>query len=163
MTIQDDIARVQEQEKILRFDRFDLDSAWSVCADLRRMAMERGYVLSADLRINGMQAVYFALPGAKPDFEYWIYRKRNLVHRFQRSSYGIGLELKAEETTLEAKWGLATTEYASHGGGFPIHVNGVGCIGTVVVSGLPQREDHNLVVEALARHLGLDDSGLRLP
>ena len=39
--------------------------------------------------------------------------------------------------------------YAAHGGAFPILLRGTGCIGTVAVSGLPQLEDHRLVVEAL--------------
>lgn len=162
MTIEDDIARVTEQERLLRFEAFDLARAWSLGARVRHLAEQRGHVLAIDIRINGMQAFYAALPDAKPDFEYWICRKRNLVQRFLRSSYGIGLELKAAQTTLEAKWGLPTADYAAHGGAFPIRVNGVGCIGVITVSGLPQREDHNLVVEALAAELDLDHAALRL-
>jgi uncharacterized protein (UPF0303 family) len=162
MTIEDDIAKVGEQERRLRFDRFDLTSAWSVGEHIRRLAFERGHALSIDIHINGMQAFFAALPEARPDFEHWIRRKRNLVQRFLRSSYGIGLELKAQNVTLEEKWAIASADYAAHGGCFPIFVNGVGCIGTVTVSGLPQRDDHNLVVEVLALHLGLGVEALRL-
>ena len=49
-----------------------------------------------------------------------------------------------------------------HGGGFPITLAGTGCIGAVTVSGLPQREDHSLVVEALAHVLGVGLEGLAL-
>ena len=53
-------------------------------------------------------------------------------------------------------------EFAAHGGAFPIHVAGVGIIGSVTVSGAPSRDDHAFVVEALAQHLGLDPAPLRL-
>ena len=43
--------------------------------------------------------------------------------------------------------------FAAHGGAFPILVRGTGCIGTVAVSGLPQLEDHRLVVETLEQLL----------
>ncbi|WP_377297839.1 heme-degrading domain-containing protein [Rhizobium sp. SGZ-381] len=162
MTIEDDIAKVAEQERLLQFDRFDLGDAFSLGVHLRQLAVERGHAVSIDICINGMQAFFVALPQAKPDFEHWIRRKRNLVLRFLRASYGFGLELKAQNTTMEEKFGLNSADYAAHGGGFPITVRGVGCIGAVTVSGLPQRDDHNLVVEALAFHLRLDEASLRL-
>ncbi len=160
--VDDDILKVAEQERVLRFDRFDLDTAWSLGSDIRARAAGAGHVLSVDVQINGMQAFFAALPDSRPDFEHWIRRKRNLALRFRRSSYGIGLDLVRQDTTMEAKWGLATVDYAAHGGSFPIHVNGVGCIGAVTVSGLPQRDDHALVVEALATAAGIDPAGLRL-
>ena len=163
MTIEDDIARVGEQEKQLRFEAFDLDAAWSVGQHIRTVAAAAGHVLAVDVQINGMQAFFAATPGARPDFEHWIRRKRNLVLRFLRSSYAIGLDMAQQQTTIEAKWGLSTEGYAAHGGSFPIKVQGVGCIGAVTVSGLPQRDDHNLVVEALCLHLGRDPATLALP
>jgi uncharacterized protein (UPF0303 family) len=161
--IESDIARIAEQERVLRFDRFDLGAAWSVGQHIRAAAAAAGHVLSVDIQINGMQAFFAAMPCARPDFEHWIRRKRNIALRFLRPSYAVGLELAAQKTTLEGKWGLATADYAAHGGSFPILVEGVGCIGAVTVSGLPQRDDHNLVVDALAVHLGLDPQNLRHP
>jgi uncharacterized protein (UPF0303 family) len=41
-------------------------------------------------------------------------------------------------------------------------VEGAGIVGSVTVSGLPQRDDHELVVEALCAMLGRDYSALKL-
>lgn len=157
MAIDEDVAVIAAQEGLLEFERFDLESAWQLGAKIRELAVSRHQVIAVDVTLLGAQAFFSALPGAKPDFEFWIRRKRNLVLRYLRPSYAIGLELAKLETTLEARWGLAPAEYAAHGGCFPIRVQGVGCIGAVTVSGLAQREDHNLVVEGLAHVAGAGD------
>ena len=54
------------------------------------------------------------------------------------------------------------SDYAPHGGSFPLIVAGAGVIGSVTVSGLPQRADHELVVEALCAELGADYNALAL-
>ncbi|MFB9947282.1 heme-degrading domain-containing protein [Rhizobium puerariae] len=162
MALEDDIAKIAEQEKALVFDRFDLTTAWDLGSLLRHMAVERGLGVAIDVRLHSMPAFHAALPGTSADNEGWVRRKRNLVLRFFQSSYAIGRKLAQLEATVEEKYGLSFADYAAHGGSFPINVAGVGCIGAVTVSGLPQREDHNLVVEALARMLGKDISILRL-
>jgi uncharacterized protein (UPF0303 family) len=53
-------------------------------------------------------------------------------------------------------------DYAVAGGAFPLFVEGVGCIGTVAVSGLPQRDDHALVVDVLGEMCGVAMDGMRL-
>ncbi|WP_105382395.1 heme-degrading domain-containing protein [Neorhizobium alkalisoli] len=162
MAIEEDIARITEQEKTLVFDRFDLGTAWDLGSLLRHMAIERNLGVAIDVRLHSMPAFYAALAGSTPDNESWVRRKRNVVLRFFQSSYMIGRKLAQRDETLESKYGLSAVDYAPHGGSFPIAVTGVGCIGAVTVSGLPQREDHNLVVEALGRLLGKDVSTFRL-
>ena len=99
---------------------------------------------------------------ATPDNVDWARRKGNTVAHFRRSSYAIGLKMQQAGSTLADKHGLPVTEYASHGGAFPLTVAGAGVIGSITVSGLPQRADHELVVEALCAHLGHDYSKLAL-
>lgn len=162
MTIEEDMAKIAEQERALVFDRFDLTTAWDLGSLLRHTAVERGLSVVIDVRLHSMSAFYTALPGTTADNENWVRRKRNLVLRFFQSSYGIGRKLDLQGDTVEDRYGISAADHAPHGGSFPIKVAGVGCIGAVTVSGLPQREDHNMVVEALARMSGKDISTLRL-
>jgi len=63
---------------------------------------------------------------------------------------------------LQEKYGLDSKDYAAHGGCFPILLEGTGCVGTITVSGLPQRQDHALVVAVLQKYLKVDDEDLAL-
>jgi uncharacterized protein (UPF0303 family) len=72
------------------------------------------------------------------------------------------LGLKAKKRTLFEEYGLPVADYAEHGGSFPLSVAKAGIVGSVTVSGLPQRADHELVVEALCAHLDRDYAELRL-
>jgi uncharacterized protein (UPF0303 family) len=162
MNIDNDLRRIALQEQQLQFERFDLDTAWKLGATLRRMAGECKLGCVIDITLYSMQVFYAALDGATPDNPNWVRRKRNTVFRLFKSSYATGLSLLKQQTNLQAKLGLPDAEFAAHGGSFPIVVKGTGCIGAVTVSGLPQREDHNLVVEALAELLGADHDALKL-
>jgi uncharacterized protein (UPF0303 family) len=159
-----DIARVAEQERRLRFARFGgAAAAWELGCRIRDLALARGAAaLLVDVEVGGLQLFRCALGEPAPDNAEWVRRKRNTVLRFRRSSYGVGLSLRAQGTTLEAKAGLPAADHAAHGGGFPLLIEGTGCVGAVVVSGLPQREDHALVVEALAGMLGVPPAEVAL-
>lgn len=162
MNIDKDLARIARQEQELQFERFDLDTAWELGTLLRKIAAERKLGVVIDITLFSMQVFYAALDGATPDNPNWVRRKRNTVFRLFKSSYATGRELAKAQTNLQAKLGLADADYAAHGGSFPIVVKGTGCIGAVTVSGLPQREDHNMVVEALSALLGKDHGALKL-
>lgn len=162
MAIDEDLARIALQEKELQFDRFDSQTAWQLGSLLRKIAEERKLGVVIDITLFSMPLFFTALEGSTPDNPSWVRRKRACVFRFFKSSYAVGLSLAKQETTLQAKFGLDDADYAAHGGSFPITVKGTGVIGAVTVSGLPQREDHIVVVEALATLLGKDVSALQL-
>jgi uncharacterized protein (UPF0303 family) len=161
-----DLALLAHQEATLIFPAFDAETAWRLGLSLRELAIARGYSIVVDIRRFGQPhqpLFYTALAGTTPDNARWVQRKTNVVARFHRGSYQLGLYLKHNNTTLAEKYSLPDADYAAHGGSFPIHVAGAGIIGAVTVSGLPQREDHNLVVEALCNELHHDHAALRLP
>jgi uncharacterized protein (UPF0303 family) len=149
MNAEADLEQLADQEGLLRFPRFAEDAAWELGTRLRDAAMARGVAVAIEVRLLRETVFFCAMPGTTPENADWARRKRNTVELLQRSSYVVGLSLKRDGMSLEEKMGLPLRDYASHGGSVPIRVEGVGCVGAVTVSGLPQREDHELVVEAL--------------
>jgi len=166
MPLNNDLITITRQEAELVFPAFDAETAWRLGCSLREFAVARGHSIVIDIRRFGQPyqpLFYTALAGTTPDNARWVQRKSNVVARFHRSSYQVGIYLQLNNTTLSQRYGLPDADYATHGGSFPIHVAGTGIIGSITVSGLPQREDHNLVVEALCRELNHDHESLRLP
>ena len=162
MSIATDLARIALQEQELQFANFDEHTAWSLGSRIRGMAVARKLILVADVRRFGQPLFYTALEGTTPDNVEWVRRKGNVVARFHRSSYAIGREMAEKKSTLHDRYGLPINDFASHGGSFPIRVVGAGVIGSVTVSGLPERDDHQLAVEALCAELGRSFETLRL-
>jgi uncharacterized protein (UPF0303 family) len=158
----EDLEKIAIQERELRLQRLDTQVAWELGTRIRAMAAERGLTLVIDVRRFGQPLFYTALEGTTPDNVEWVRRKSNVVARFHRSSYAVGMKLKAEGTTLLERYGLAVADYAAGGGSFPLIVENAGVVGSITVSGLPQRDDHNLVVEALCALVGRDFAALRL-
>jgi uncharacterized protein (UPF0303 family) len=158
-----DIDLILAQEQALRFRSFDENTAWRLGLKLRGLAHDRSLPVVIDIRANGRQVFFAALPGSSPDNPEWARRKINSVNRFHKSSYRFGLEAAAKGQVIGPERGLDPMMYASAGGGFPVIVIGTGCVGAVAVSGLPQRDDHELVVEALCGLLGHDYGALKLP
>ncbi|GGQ65723.1 heme-degrading domain-containing protein [Streptomyces pilosus] len=147
------VEELEAQERRLVFEHFTHDDAWALGSLLVATARERRAPVAIDIHRAGQQLFHAALPGSAPDNDAWIARKRRVVERYGSASYLVGARHRAKGTTFEASSRLDPDTYAAHGGSFPITVRGAGVIGAVTVSGLPQLEDHNMVVEALDRFL----------
>jgi uncharacterized protein (UPF0303 family) len=166
MPIEDDIAAIVKQEAALTLPGFTPDLAWQLGGLLRELAVAQRVPLVIDVRRFGsphQPLFYCALDGTTPDNARWVQRKVNVVARFHKSSYHVGRLLEQQKLSFAQRYNLPEEDYAAHGGGFPLNVAGTGIVGCVTVSGLPQRDDHNLVVEALCLLTGRDHEALKLP
>ncbi|AGJ55145.1 heme-degrading domain-containing protein [Streptomyces sp. NPDC052071] len=143
------VSELIAQERRLTLPRFGYDDAYALGGLLVELARERHAPVAIDIRRGGQQMFHAALPGSSADNDAWIDRKRRVVERYGESSYLVGTRFRAKGTTFEQSSRLDPDTYAAHGGSFPIAVEGAGVIGSVTVSGLPQAEDHALVVRAL--------------
>jgi uncharacterized protein (UPF0303 family) len=141
------------QEQALVLPRFTHDDAWRLGCLLVTLARESEAAVTVDIRRGGQRLFHYALEGTTPDNDVWLERKARVVERYAASSLLVGERFRAKGTTFEASSRLDQDRYAAHGGAFPLRVTGVGVVGVVGVSGLPQAEDHALVVAALTRFL----------
>ncbi|MFZ1873409.1 heme-degrading domain-containing protein [Serratia sp. D1N4] len=155
MSIEDDLHALAMQETALTFHHFDHAAAWELGMALKAAAEQHHLAIAIEIQLAGQTLFYYAMQGTTPDNADWVRRKRNVVNHFHKSSYAVGLRLQQRQVSLEERYGLSVRDYAAYGGAFPIRLAGVGCIGTIALSGSPQHEDHNLLVDTLAQFLGL--------
>jgi len=154
MDNQQQLQLLLQQESELQFAEFTNDTAVALGLKLVEVARARNCSVTVDVCRNGQQLFHCALPGTSADNDDWIKRKNNVVNRYGHSSLYVGTQFRAKGATFEESSRLDPGHYAAHGGAFPIIVRNVGVVGTVTVSGLPQVEDHELVVEVLREFLG---------
>jgi uncharacterized protein (UPF0303 family) len=148
------LAHLAGEEEELQFTTFSAEDAWELGAALVAEGRRSALPVAIDISRNRHQLFHAALAGATPDNDAWIRRKTRVVNRFGHSTLYMRQASRERGTTFEEQYGLDPLRYAAHGGGFPILVRGVGPVGVVVVSGLPQLEDHRMVVAALRTRIG---------
>jgi uncharacterized protein (UPF0303 family) len=141
------------EEDELQFLTYMTDTAWELGRRLVDAARGEGLAVTIDIRRGDQQLFHCALPGTAADNDAWIERKNRVVRRFGHSSFYVGQSLRLDGVTIAERFLLDEAEYAPHGGAFPVIVRDVGVVGTVTVSGLPQEDDHRLVVGALRAFL----------
>ena len=138
-----------QQEKELQFTAFSSDTALALGLKVIELTKERQKSVTVNITVNGKVLFHHAMQGASADQADWIRRKNNVVARFGRCSFFVGIDHKHRGVAFDDINYLDPADYAAHGGAFPITIKNVGMIGTVTVSGLRQAEDHAIAVEAL--------------
>ena len=148
------VAKLEAEEAELRFPSFSNEDALALGTAIAELARSRGLSVAVDIRRAGQQLFHCALSGTSPDNDQWIIRKGRVVERLGHSSYLVGIQLRLSGQSIEEKHCVRPLEYSAHGGSFPLILKGTGVVGSITVSGLPQEEDHALVVESILAFLG---------
>lgn len=153
----DDILKqLLQEEQDLQFTKFNEDDAWKLGSQLVEVALSRNLPITIDITRGAHQLFHASMCGTSADNDAWVKRKVNIVNRFGHSSWYIGQLLKSKGKRIEEAYMLPESEYAAHGGCFPILVKGTGMVAAITVSGLPQEDDHKLVVEAIQKYLAVE-------
>jgi uncharacterized protein (UPF0303 family) len=102
--------------------------------------------------MGGWVVYHNSLPGSKPESDWWIQRKAEVVMLKHHST--MFERVSAEERGVDwHKENNVTYETLSiHGGAIPL-ITDKGFKGTLIISGLPQVKDYLLAVEVLIEFL----------
>jgi uncharacterized protein (UPF0303 family) len=145
-------AEVAAQTEGLVFARFDESDALALGAALLAHAQTSGLGVVINIRTPNRTLFHAALKGSAALNDRWALRKSNTALMLGQSSLQVGSANRAAGQDM-TRHGLNTADYADHGGAVPVIVAGVGMVAVVTVSGLPQVQDHDMVVAALRAYL----------
>ncbi|KAF1842214.1 uncharacterized protein K460DRAFT_370202 [Cucurbitaria berberidis CBS 394.84] len=150
----DDIAA---QEKASQLPHWNATVAFQLGCALRTrlLTFERPAVVHISTVSTPAHVLFHSVThsGTALDNDFWVSRKRNSVIRFGASTWRLHNAYEGDEEKFKSKMALGEKagEYAIHGGGVPIYVKHVDTpVAVVVVSGLKQWDDHQVVIEELA-------------
>lgn len=138
-----------EQETRLQWPQFDQQSAWQLGCKLKEIAEQREASVALEVYAFGQILFSYAMPGSFITNQQWIERKRHTVLEYGHSSYYMGCYNRQKGRVFEQLAHVDAHYYCAHGGAFPLRIRNSGLIGAVSASGLPETEDHALLVDAL--------------
>jgi uncharacterized protein (UPF0303 family) len=140
---------LEAQERDLVMEQADLATLQALGRLMATAAEARDLPIVIQIRAGARLVYVAALPGSTASNDQWAARKARLTEHFEQSSMLVRLRHERDGQDVHTAHTLSPELYQAHGGAFPLRARGVGVVGSVVVSGLPQIEDHAFVVEQL--------------
>ena len=146
-------AQLATEEQALLLPSFTQSQALELGGIAASIGRERALPIAVEVWLKDWPVFHTSLPGSSPENDRWIARKGRAVLATGHST--MFERVLAQEAGIDwyASKGLSEEHHAIHGGGFAITVKGVGFAGVLLISGLPQVEDHLLGVEIIAEYL----------
>jgi len=157
MTMNELIKVLEMQEEILQFSHFTNADAWELGSMILLEARRRGVSVAVSIRLNNGLTVFQYCDDGMTKYNQELMRKKcNTVQLTEHSSLHLYMMGTQSEESLN-QMALDPAEYIALGGAFPIRVEEVGVIGAVVVSGLGQVSDHDLLIKCIGKYLHVDE------
>jgi uncharacterized protein (UPF0303 family) len=141
----------QEETLILPF--FGVIEAIMIGTIAQTFGLQRSLPIAVEVRLGDWVVYHASLPGSSVENNWWIARKAMVVKLKHHST--LYERVRSEERFEDwfAVNNVDQEDYAIHGGGLPLMTKNHGFVGTLLISGLPQIEDHLLGVEVLTEYL----------
>ena len=141
------------EAKTLELASLTQAEALEIGAIAQAIGLERKLPIAVEVRMKDWIVFHASLPGSTPENDWWIGRKARVVNLTGRSTLHERVIAEEQGIDWHAEKGLEDELCAIHGGGLALNVVGLGLTGVLIISGLPQVEDHLLGVEVITEYL----------
>jgi uncharacterized protein (UPF0303 family) len=141
-----------EEEKILKLSSLTNTDAIEIGEIATTLGNQRKVPIAIQVRIGGWIVFHASLEGSKPENDWWINRKVAVVMLKQHSTMYERVSAEERGVDWHKENNVQDETHAIHGGALPL-ITGEGFKGILIISGLPQVEDHLFAVEVLTEFL----------
>ncbi len=144
--------KLLEEEFILKLPSLKNSDAVEIGEIATTLGNQRRVPIAVQVRIGDWIVFHASLEGSKPENDWWIERKVAVVMLKKHSTMFERVSAEERGVDWHKENNLKDETHAIHGGAFPL-VTDEGFKGILIVSGLPQVEDHLFALEVLAEFL----------
>jgi uncharacterized protein (UPF0303 family) len=141
-----------KEEQTLKLPTLSNSDAVEIGEIATTLGNQRGVPITIQVRIGDWIVFHASLEGSKPENNWWIDRKAAVVMLKQHSTMYERVLAEERGVDWHKENNLQDETHAIHGGALPLNTN-EGFKGILVISGLPQVEDHLFAVEVLTEFL----------
>ena len=141
------------EEQILTLPSLDLSDALEIGEIAKSLGQVRNLPIAVEVRLFDWIIYHASLPGSKSENQWWLDRKARVVMLKHHSTMYERVSAEERGVDWHKENNLLDETHAIHGGGLPLITKNEGFVGMLLISGLPQVEDHLLGVEVLTEFL----------
>ena len=141
------------EEKLLLLPSLEVNDALTIGEITRSIGVLRNLPIAVEVRVGDWIVYHASLPGSTPENDWWIGRKARVVKLKKHSSMFERVLAEEQGIDWHKENNLLDETHAIHGGGLPLITKDDGFVGALIISGLPQVDDHLLGVEVLTEFL----------
>ena len=142
-----------QEELLLTLPALDVADAIEIGEIANSFGTQRSLPIAVEVRVGDWAVYHASLPGSTPENDWWIGRKARVVKLKQHSTMFERVLAVEQGIDWHKENNLLDETHAIHGGGLPLITKDDGFVGVLLISGLPQVEDHLLGVEVLTEFL----------
>ena len=146
-------ANLLQEESVLVLPSLTNLDAVEIGQIATELGTERKLPIAIEVRIGDWIIYHVSLPGSTPENDWWISRKARTVMLKHHSTMFERVSAQERGIDWHKENNLVDETHAIHGGGLPLITKNEGFVGVLLISGLPQVEDHLLGVEVLTEFL----------
>ena len=142
-----------QEELLLTLPALDVADAIEIGEIAKSFGTQRSLPIAVEVRVGDWAVYHASLPGSTPENDWWIGRKARVVKLKKHSTMFERVLAEEQGIDWHKENNLLDETHAIHGGGLPLITKGEGFVGVLLISGLPQVEDHLLGVKVLTEFL----------